>query len=108
LVLFVAMRKLAIPIDVQHLAVAWFGTIQPERLGQVMCDPDDGLLARFSWVWPEPVPFDIGKQPPNSAFAIGALDRLRLLEMRHGNDGKLAPVGVPLELWPEVGDGVTG
>jgi hypothetical protein len=88
--------KLAIPIDVQHLAVAWFGTIQPERLAQVMCDADDGLLARFSWVWPEPVPFDIGKQPPNTAFAIGALDRLRLLEMRRGNDGKLAPVGVPL------------
>jgi hypothetical protein len=88
--------KLAVPIDVQHLAVAWFGTIQPERLAQVMSDADDGLLARFSWVWPEPVPFDIGRQPPNTDFAFRALDRLRLLEMRRGDDGKLAPVGVPL------------
>jgi hypothetical protein len=88
--------KLDLPIDVQHLAVAWFGTIQPERLAHVMRDADDGLLARFSWFWPEPVPFDIGKQPPNTVFATAALDRLRLLEMRRSNDGKLEPVGVPL------------
>ena len=88
--------KLALPIDVPHLVVAWFGTIQPERLAQVMSDADDGLLARFSWVWPDPVPFDIGMDPSDTEFAIRALDRLRLLEMRRGNDGKLAPVGVPL------------
>src|SRR5258708_17788942 len=39
--------KLAIPIDVQHPAVAWFGPNQPARLAQVKRHPRTGLLARL-------------------------------------------------------------
>jgi hypothetical protein len=72
--------KLSEPINVPHNACAWYGTIQPERLAQVMAEPDDGLLARFCWVWPNPVPFAIARNAPNVDFAITALDRLRRLE----------------------------
>jgi len=88
--------KLALPIDVPHLVVAWFGTIQPERLAQVMSDADDGLLARFSWVGQIRYRSTSEWTRRTRSSPSGRLIGLRLLEMRRGNDGKLAPVGVPL------------
>ena len=56
---------------------------------------DDGLLARFCWVWPEPVTFDLPRAAPNIPKAIEAFDKLRQLEMQDTGTG-LAPVVVPL------------
>jgi hypothetical protein len=84
------------PIVVNHLAVSWFGTIQPDRLAEVMEGCDDGLLARFCTLWPEPVPFDRSKRAPDLDFAIRSLDRLRQLDMQRTIDGALAPSFVPL------------
>jgi Protein of unknown function (DUF3987)/Bifunctional DNA primase/polymerase, N-terminal len=86
------------PIIIRHLVLSWFGTIQPERLAEVMADADDGLLARFLWLWPEPVAFQRPKRPLGVEFAIRALDRLRQLEMRgsQGVDEPAAPVMVPM------------
>jgi putative DNA primase/helicase len=69
------------PILVPHLVVAWQGGIQPARLAQVMREADDGLLARFCWFWPDPVPFKIASAAADVDFAVGAFDRLRMLEM---------------------------
>jgi hypothetical protein len=68
-------------IYVPRLAVAWHGGIQPGRLSKLLADADDGLLARFLWFWPEPIPFRRPKAAPNTAFAISAFERLSLLEM---------------------------
>jgi hypothetical protein len=78
-------------ILVPHLAVAWHGGIQPARLGQVMREADDGLLARFCWFWPDPVTFKLATAAPNIEFAIGAFDRLRMLEMAAPKAAGLAP-----------------
>jgi Protein of unknown function (DUF3987) len=68
-------------IYVPRLAVAWHGGVQPSRLTKLLTDADDGLLARFLWFWPEPVPFRRPKTAPNLGFAISAFERLSMLEM---------------------------
>jgi len=85
------------PIDIPRLAVGWHGGIQPARLAQVMRDADDGLLSRFIWFWPEPVPFNLAEVPPGCEWAISAFDRLRLLELSPGSEGRLRPMPVPLD-----------
>ncbi len=70
-----------------------------------MRDAGDGLLARFCWIWPEPVPFDLPCAAPDIPFAVAAFDKLRLLKMRDTRTG-LAPVVVPLaeEALPDMRD----
>jgi hypothetical protein len=87
------------PIIIPRLAVAWHGGIQPARLAEVMRDADDGLLARFIWFWPEPVPFHIANTAPEVGWATAAFDRLRTLELTDGEPPRpimvlLAPAAV--------------
>src|SRR4051794_26323641 len=86
------------PIDVPHLAVAVTGGTQPDKLRQLMKEADDGLLARFCWFWPDPVPFDLALEAQDAAWAVEALDWLRLLEMAPGREpgDPSQPVMVPL------------
>src|SRR5438067_11080154 len=76
------------PIVISHLAVAVYGGTQPDRLDRLMREADDGLLARMLWVWPEPIPFRLGQHTPRVTWAIGALDRLREMELQPGNPPK--------------------
>ena len=87
----VERRKHPKPIDVSHLVVAVFGGTQPDRLADLMRSPDDGLLARFLWFWPDPLPFDRSKTAPNVDWAISALDKLRLLELAQASEPSAAP-----------------
>jgi hypothetical protein len=59
-----------------------------------MRDADDGLLGRMLWTWPEPILFRLGRQPPGRDWAIGALDRLRELELLPADPAR--PIMVPL------------
>jgi hypothetical protein len=70
------------PISIPRLAVAVYGTAQPDRLAVIMRDVDDGLLARILWLWPNSVGFRLGRETPDAAWAIGALDRLRELDLQ--------------------------
>jgi hypothetical protein len=81
------------PIVVPRLAVSVSGTTQPDKLAAMFKDADDGLLSRFLWTWPEPLPFRLGKTIPAAAWAIEALDRLRLLDLGPGGE---KPVLIPL------------
>ncbi len=45
------------PISISRLAVAMFGTIRPDRLANALTEGNDGLVGRFLWSWPDPVPF---------------------------------------------------
>ncbi len=82
------------PIIVPRLAVSVFGGVQPDRLGPLMREADDGLLARILWAWPNPIPFRLSRRAPNSAWAIEAFDRLRWLDLQPGDPSQ--PIMVPL------------
>ena len=82
------------PIIVPRLAVSVFGGVQPDRLGPLMREADDGLLARILWAWPDPIPFRLSRRAPNSAWAIEAFDRLRWLDLQPGDPPQ--PIMVPL------------
>ncbi len=94
----VERQKLQQPIDVPRLAVAVTGGTQPEKLATLFADADDGLLARFCWFWPDPVPFALGRNTPATGWATDALDRLRLLDLSSGvaPEDRSRPIMVPL------------
>ncbi len=86
------------PIVISRLAVAVTGTTQPGRLAEMFREADDGLLGRFVWAWPDPLPFRLGQNPPAIAWAIDALDKLRLLDLAPGEQphDPPRPILVPL------------
>jgi Protein of unknown function (DUF3987) len=82
------------PIFIPRLAVAVYGTTQPDKLVLLMRAADDGLLARVLWTWPDLIPFRLGKQTPAAQWAICAFDRLRELGLQPGDPPR--PIMVPL------------
>lgn len=89
-------QKLAEPLMVPRLAVAVVGSVQPDRLVDLFKVPDDGLLGRFLWFWPDSIPFRLSRAAPRTEWATQALDRLRLLAMVPDGNGQPQPVNVPL------------
>jgi hypothetical protein len=85
------------PIDIPHLVVAAFGGTQPAKIAGLLKDPDDGLLGRILWFWPDSVPFAKGRAAPGVPWAIDALDRLRQLDLEPATcDAPARPTFVPL------------
>jgi hypothetical protein len=82
------------PLDIPRLAVAVYGGTQPDKVASLMRGADDGLLGRMLWVWPEPIPFRLGRARPGIAWAIAALDKLRELDLQPGDPAR--PILVPL------------
>ena len=82
------------PIIIPRLAVAMCGGTQPDKLASLIADTDDGLLSRIQWSWPNPVPFELGRETPRAPWAIEALDRLRELDLHPGDPPH--PMMVPL------------
>lgn len=74
------------PIQIDHLAVSVLGGIQPDRFESLMkSGDDDGLTARFLYVWPKRIP---PKRPdclPNRGAALRAFRKLSSLTLT-GND----------------------
>ena len=82
------------PVRIERASLAILGGMQPDRLREVLAGPDDGLAARFLWIWPEPVPI----VPLNSSDAGAGARRHRLLSSARwlyalAMDG--APAGTP-------------
>jgi hypothetical protein len=98
----VERQKLPEPIIVPRLGVAVSGGIQPDKLADLMKGPDDGLLARFLWLWPDAVPFEIGRNRPGTAWAIEALDKLRELDLLPGGQDNPTPQPIMVPLAEEA------
>src|SRR5689334_20947774 len=82
------------PISIPRLAVAVYGGTQPYKFSRLLQEGDDGLLGRSLWVWPEPIPFRLGRRTPRVDWAVRALDRLRELDLHAGPSP--VPVRMPL------------
>lgn len=83
------------PIEILRLTVAVVGSTQPDKIAELVQQSDDGLLSRFLWVWPDPVPFRLGRITPDIGWAITALDRLRELQLQIGDPPQ--PIYGPLD-----------
>ena len=83
------------PIHLPRLVVAVFGTIQPDRLNDVLTETDDGLASRFLWAWPDPVPFRRPNGGGDASAATAALGKLAMLRMAE-EEGEPKPVFVSL------------
>lgn len=77
---------------VPNLSISIAGGIQPDKLHRFLQKgDDDGLSARFLFLWPSAVP---PKQPavrPNTGAALSAMRRLRDLMMTSAANGRSAP-----------------
>jgi len=93
------------PVFIPHLTVPIFGTIQPDRLADILTGADDGLSSRFLWAWPEAQRF---AQPTagGDLEAVGdRLSRLASLAMVRDQAGHLLPSYTRLD--PEASAALT-
>jgi Protein of unknown function (DUF3987) len=91
------------PVRIEHASLAIIGSMVPDRLREALADADDGLPARFIFVWPEPVPI----APLCERGAIDAAERREILEeaarrlhalkMGTDNHGQPAPIALRLD-----------
>lgn len=84
------------PIIVDHLSVAILGGTQPDKLARLLVNTDDdGLLARFLTVYPEPVPLTRPSERIDTTRLQAALECLRGLSCEFDANGNKRPLLVP-------------
>lgn len=87
-------KSMKVPLFVPFNGVTVLGGIQPDKLSACMLGSsgDDGLVARFLWAWPAPVPF----QRPKSIADMGLLERvfrkIQRLRVVRDDEGRTMPV----------------
>jgi hypothetical protein len=84
------------PVRIERTSLAILGGMQPDRLRDVLAGADDGLTARFIYVWPEPAPIAPLKIHDPKAGArynrlLSAARRLYGLAMDRDPGGQPAP-----------------
>jgi len=84
------------PVHVDRLSIGVVGGIQPDRLRTLLLkSDDDGLLARFLPLWPDPAPIRRPEGLPDEDFIETALARLHRLKMATNEQDELRPWIVP-------------
>ena len=92
-----------VPLRIEHASLAIVGGMVPDRLREALADADDGLPARFIFVWPEPVPIAPLRECGDTDAAERrdklqkAAERLHALEMGADDHGAPAPRALPLD-----------
>jgi hypothetical protein len=85
------------PIVVQHLSVGLLGGIQPDRLEELLKCPDDGLISRMLWSYPDALPdFKLCRTKQDNQKAREAFLRLAELPMAADEHGRLVPKRIRL------------
>ena len=85
------------PLRISRAALAILGGIQPDRLREALAGADDGLAARFAYIWPEPPPISKLANEPDETMRdrrwrlVEAARRLHGLKMSVDAAGEPAP-----------------
>lgn len=80
------------PLTIDRLSIGVLGGIQPDRLKSLLFkSDDDGLLARFLPIWPEPAPLRRPQAWADEALMEAALGRLLTLELVTDESGASRP-----------------
>ena len=90
------------PIVIPRMSVSICGTVQPDRLAELLKSADDGLAARFLWFWPSPVSFKRSNRAIDDAVAVGAMRQLLDIEPEINGAGEIVPRVLPFT--PEGAD----
>jgi putative DNA primase/helicase len=81
-------RKGSKSFSIPRLLCSVFGGVQPDKFASLVAGgDDDGLAARFLWIWPEPRPFARPKRAADANRIFEAVKRLRSLPMIEGEHG---------------------
>jgi hypothetical protein len=90
---YVVERQSREPLTIDRLTIGVLGGIQPDRLKSLLFkSDDDGLLARFLPIWPEPVPPRRPKTWANQMLIEATLDQLHGLGLGGDPDVGFEPV----------------
>jgi len=85
------------PLSVPFFTVSVLGGIQPDRLRSTLLKgDDDGLPARFLYIYPDPVPRKVPEAIGNREMALNSLRRLHHLRLSQDEFGGYAQVVLPL------------
>lgn len=80
------------PLTIDRLSIGVLGGIQPDRLKSLLFkSDDDGLLARFLPIWPEPAPLRRPQAWADEALMETALSRLLTLDLVTDETGDARP-----------------
>lgn len=91
------------PISVPFNGVSVLGGIQPAKLASaLLSSPDDGLVARFLWAWPDKVAFSRPQQAADMDSLENAYRRLEGLGW--GTDGEGRDIAITLPLSASAAD----
>lgn len=94
-----AKAALTIPFN----GVSVLGGIQPEKMSAALLGAvDDGLVARFLWAWPDPVPFRRPRQLADVRQLEAVYRKLDSLEWGRDEAGNRTPITIPLA--PQASD----
>jgi len=84
------------PLTIDRLTIGVLGGIQPDRLKSLLFkSDDDGLLARFLPIWPEPAPLRRPQVWADEALMESALERLLTLDLVTDEAGEARPWFIP-------------
>lgn len=84
------------PLTIDRLTIGCMGGIQPDRLKSLLFKTDDdGLLARFLPIWPNPAPLRRPQAWADEALIDRALARLLALDMVTDDEGETRPWFIP-------------
>lgn len=89
---FTVERMGRAPLTIDRLSIGVVGGIQPDRLKSLLFKADDdGLLARFLPIWPNPAPVKRPMVWGDETLIEGALGRLLTLELMTDEAGETRP-----------------
>lgn len=81
-------RKSGKSFSIPRLTISVFGGMQPQMFSSLVAgSADDGLSARFLWIWPQARPFARPKRAPDPLRVLDAMRRLRGLPMVQDEHG---------------------
>ena len=85
------------PLTIPFNGVSVLGGIQPAKMAEcLLSSPDDGLVARFLWIWPEKLGFSRPRQCADIKVLERGYRRLEGLQWGRGGDRRPAAVTLPL------------
>ncbi|WP_394728179.1 DUF3987 domain-containing protein [Altererythrobacter sp. GH1-8] len=90
-------RKGSGSLDLQFTGISVLGSIQPDKLVELLTGANDGLVPRILWAWPEKRLPERPRIVPDLSSLERAYQRLELLSWGQDTDGKRSPVILQLD-----------